>query len=655
MRWTVEDALVTGRPFRYVAYRLRFFALGQLLAIAIHVVELLFLRRLFTLPSLVPIFVTQSLCHIGMAGWWGFLETMRDQVRGSMRDNDRAGAARIASRYLSLSLLVAGLIVVAALLAVSPRPILEGDAEAAVEVYKALAGLRLAAFVVARTYHSAAFSIRRVHRPFWASVFTDLAGLALLPLLYPLVGGWALPLRLVVLSAMSLGLNVHFVRRTLADLRFFDVRISLTAALNDPLPGVPLRTAVGAAIAWGATQAGSALTLVVSRGSGDHADASRTVFFYLLGPVLTASAMWGNIFYFDLTKVREGAYDRIREVLIEQLRAVALGWGVCMGLVGALAAHLVLRTHISNTPWFLPVLAALLALSSVEQVRLFVARQYGSIVLGILVLGVGMALMLPAKAAFSSYGAAARSVAELATLCVSLVVASQYFRGRVVTGERPNFPTLLAWQARLGAASKVHAGYIRFRGAGRAPTLRFSKSVMALFPDFVWTLSDKRTLLWFSTLDKVAPDLGRQIMAASAGLVHRVETLASGIAGQAASAQLGAWLQCEPLAKATTEDPYARIAKRFQAAFPNGIVVDFSTPPSGRTQCASESLERVQILRAGIAETRARATAPKAQRNVIAYAPHGALRALFVLPPGTDGRERQAWRERIHSAAARAM
>jgi hypothetical protein len=204
---------------------------------------------------------------------------------------------------------------------------------------------------------------------------------------------------------------------------------------------------------------------------------------------------WGNIFYFDLTKVRERAFDRIREVLIEQLRVVALAWGVCMGVVGTVVAHLVLRTPIANTPWFLPVLAALLALSSVEQVRLFVARHYGAIALGVLVLGVGMALMLPAKVAFSSCGAAARSVAELATLCVSLVVASQYFRGRVVSGDLTEFPPIAAWQARLSAASKAHAGYIRFRGAGRAPTLRFSKSVMALFPDVVWTLSDKRTLL----------------------------------------------------------------------------------------------------------------------------------------------------------------
>lgn len=655
LRWSVEDALASGRPYRYAAYRLRFFALAQLLAIAIHVVELVFLRRLFVLPSLVPVFIAQSLAQIGIAVWWGLLESMRERIRAAMRVSDRDTASRIASRFLSTAAIVATLVMLAALLSVEPRLLFSGESVAAVEVFKVLAGTRVAIYIVARTYHSAASALRRIYRPFWALLLTDALGLVLVPVLYPAIGAWALPIRFVALSALSVGLTILFVRRTLKSLKFYPLRLSLSEALDDPFYGTRGRVLAGAALAWGATQAGSALTLVAAGVHGGAHDQGRTVIFYLLSPVLTASAMWGNVFYFDLVRYRARTFDVVREAMLRSLRVVALGWGVGLGTLGIAVAHTLRRKEDIATPWFLPVLAALLAGSSLEQTRLFVASRYRAVLVGIGVIAFGVALMHPARQLTASLGDVAQTVSEMVVLSTAVLAATEYLRSRKVVGELLGLSPAAEWAKALrGESSPASVGYARLRSSGAAPTALLGKLLLQRFPDLAWTYADRRTVMWFAPAAQAPLQFARASVLLSAGLVREAGVLVEGETGVAAAARVVSWQQDTDFVATTPSEPtesFPELVERFQTEVPGGRVVSFVTGAPSMADLGARS--RVRLLRAGVSDSRPHTVTPKWQRDVIAYAPSLVLSALFVLPATMSADDRKAWRHRVQTSAAR--
>jgi len=644
--------MASGQALRYAAHRLRFFALGQVLGIGVHVVELLYLKSLFVVPSLVPVFVTQSACLIVQAAWWGLLEEMRVAIRDANRRNERRKVERLVSNFLSTSVVAALFVLLVAIVSLEPRRLWEGGGSAALEVYKVLAGVRLAAQLVVRTYHSSVFALRRVHRPFSITFGADLVALLFLPLLYRWLGAWALPWRFAVLAVFSVSVGLVYVRRARRELRFEEPRISLVSALNEPFEGIPASRILGAALAWGATQAGGALTLAAARNAGVD-DGSHAFFFYLLAPILSASSSFGNLFYFDLSRFRERIFDALRERLLARLRVFALAWGTFAGLVGLGIAHLVLRKDAANTPWFLPVLAALLAAASLEQVRLFVVGRYVVIAQGIAGLLGGALLMAPARALGARFGDVVRTCSEFVVLSLAIIAVTELYRHKRSEGPASSLVPYGGWRQRLSAhPTGVSVRYARFRGRGRSPTLRFARALEDRFRDGgLVTCADRQTVLWFTRPEQALTT--EDVLTMSAGLVHRTAELISASEGAKAAAEVERWGARERFA-AFEDATLDSVRTAFLAAFPGAKVVRLGDDRAGVDTAGDSAIERVLVLRAAIADARLRTSIPKAQKAVIAWAPSQRLEAIFVVPADASPEARAAWRTRIHSAASRA-
>ncbi|WP_233209311.1 hypothetical protein [Mycobacterium sp. ENV421] len=382
-------SLLTGRVFRYLAYRLRYPLVLATVQFAVHVAEFfLILASLGGMAAFTVMMLRAGSLIVGGA-WWGLLEIMRERLRDFSRSGERDAAGYEIGRWLVLAVALTIAMTIGggvALLVLRPS----GNDPVA-HLYAFLVVVELAANFPVRVLHSGVYATRRVYRPRWSIFLSPAVQLAVITggfYFYPTV---AIIIAIVASNAIAIAITIHYSVETY---RLIGLRPRLPSPrrpVSRLLPKIPpwlgIQTTVSGlglrldavlvlAIVgiYGTNTRSFELTAAVA--SWRHVDTFR--FFYLVLPLFRGSYESAGIFYFDFVRLRSvSALHELRRVFFHRLLCVAPLASLYFWALGAALGMLVLK----DVPLtFLLALVPLFVVRSVigiYQIRLFAEGRFG--------------------------------------------------------------------------------------------------------------------------------------------------------------------------------------------------------------------------------------------------------------------------------------
>lgn len=642
----VEEALLSRRFPAYAARRLSGFALTRAWGTAIHLVELTLLAGIFSARALVASLAFQNAALVIEAAHWGATEALRRRLREL---GPGAPAAGLVRRWLTATTWLA--------LACALAPIAHGAwlararaGEPAVLVgYGMAVGLRLAIDLLLRTYYSGVYAHGRVYRPLVTFLASPLVLLGVTWLGFEVVGGWSFPLGVVLATAVSRGASFVFIRRAYRVGRVPSPPLRLELfprALRQHEPrGVRLADVALAAIASTSSRIGSVVLLAAVVPSLSAAMASEdeevqrlALSLHLAAPLFALASQWGSVFYHDWKRVEGEASARLARVLARSLAAVALVVAVvAWGAVAVLVSRFV--------PWTFAEPTLLALAPATLGASVWAALQLRGFAHGAFVdqAASAIAMMLVVWLALGAnvFGEEGWYVAIGAGpwLAVLLhVVLGRIPRLRLRSGAPlESLPVFVrALERRRG---ELVLGEARLTANGGAVAVRLAR----VLGEGGACVRVRRTLLWFEE----APGRGLAgWLASTGGLLADAREL-----GRGAGADLARRAATRTPEHADEESAFARLSAAHARAFPEGFVLEVGGGAPARFLALPPSV-RQAIWRDAVRDVEGRRR-PRSGFGVVAWAPEGAIRAIFAAPKPLPSGEARTFREAVEAASLR--
>lgn len=621
-RPVLEESMLGGRLARYALYRLRYVGVGRLMALVVHLVELVFLTRAFSSGSLVFALVLHNGAALIGGFWWGALEELRHPLRQMRPD---AIAAQLIARWLGRARALAlGAAAVAAvgLIAAGPQPL--------IAAYAAVVVGRLVADLILRTYYSGVYARRRVYRPLSVIVAVEGAGLAVVLALWPAIGPWSFPIGFAAGIAASRVALYVYTRRAYRQIRQVEPHEG-----REPPPAT--WAIAGPGLAGVASRAGSLVVMgLLFRGPAEVVLVAHAV-----APILGTAAGWPFVFYLDVVRLDRTGATRLAARLERALLAI----GAVVAVVLIAAALIVLAVMFGRDSLIAglalaPVVIAQCMLAAIQLAR-FARRHYRSVALGSIGLAAGLGVGLAAMSWAPLSPMAATSAGAGLALVFAIGVTAAVRRPAPEVPDSGAVDSGLVWLAALrNAEGPVLTGEI--------------------------ALADRRAATRTRALDAVAATLGER-GAVYAAAPDRLRWFARGtgspIDPPALQLELAGLIErcAEPVAHASVD---AAVAAVFQApaAAPAELVAmareldgALVAEPGGDTSelAGLEPEERQELWRAALASS-AGGRRRKGRYDVSCFAPGGVIEVIFAVPRELPGEARGAFRRRVEEASAAA-
>ena len=678
----LEDALLGDRFAPYFAYRLRWFAARYVVATVVQLVKVLVLHRLLGVSGFVAVVGLVAISGLFAGGWWGALEVMRARVRQLYQFSAPTTVGREIARWVIAGARIGVALGAAAAAWLLIRTVAEGGLQP-VDLAIAAVLLRTGLDLPVRAYHSGAFALRRVYRP-WASMLAlDVLGLGLMLALVPLIGAWSIGVSELVMAAGFAAISLWYAARTHRLLGLTPQRLVTIEAIfsraatkgrgrrsgrrSGARPQLPTPAAVreialpaGAGVA---VALDSLVVLAVISAATLANEAWLALLIAGISPTVRAGFDWSQLIYFDLKRLDAPLFANLRRRLDRATLVLALVLGIGFSIVAVALAIGLLGVAEVSLVWLPPFMLAASVLG-LSQMQAFTAGAYPRVVLGGGVLLLGLLAIRPlAQAGIEPlFVLAAATAAAAATVRIA--------RRRDIAGgsaPEPVIPT--AWLTSLGAQSgPIRIGLARVRAAerkggngaladpvalrdwramqlGRALARRVGRRGSV-------TLVDADRVAWF-TPDVVRPAVTRRtvILEATGRITELLEARATD--ADEAMALLGAWRVFPGAELPAAEAPRATdhdMERSFRSMVPGGIVFapDRAADPGLR---ALPPVERRLVLWDAIRHARLLSVRPgRGAHDITAWCPDGSLRLLFIAPRSAGARRLLRWRAEIRAA-----
>ncbi len=314
----------------YVFYRLRFFALSSVIVSSVHIIEFFIIYYFLGVNILVSLALLRGFCFIVTGFYWGFLECLRSRIRILHAKHEISAIRQTISQWLRLSLLI-GLTVCLVYCVVFLM--LPTKVEASEFIFYLTYSIAILAQLVLQlivlTYHSGAFSIRRIARPILSISGSDLLGLLILLMLWPITHLYSLPIALVMTQFFRLWMTFLYTRRTYLLLGIHEVKMSSNIKNLSVFRGCLSSEGILAGLSNLVMRAeGLILILIFAFASSSNPDHLRYfLFFFLISPFTRYSYDWIRLFYFDFKKFDRPLYNVFsrRLVIITRKHAPMIG------------------------------------------------------------------------------------------------------------------------------------------------------------------------------------------------------------------------------------------------------------------------------------------------------------------------------------------
>lgn len=369
---SLEEALIGGRFWPYAVFRLRYFFVQYLAAVAVHSARVVLLYTTFASPVFLKLLVAHAVATLFTNFWWGGLETMRSDIR-RLRRTSRADQVRpVIERWMVLAAVVSGVLMVGGAAATVAVPL----ANPAERAYVFALVLRVALSCLTQTFHSGVYAIRRVYRPAAAIAGLEMLGLGLAVVLRGVFGPAGLPAALILSTLISAGCNAYYVGRVY---RFLGLQLFQRARhRRGDMPQRVWSTefiAAGSSFAMSRLDAFLVLALFAAPTIADT-HATLPVMFGLLSPTVRAGFDWARLFYFDLKRLDLTVYNRLLAPFDARLRRLAVLLGGLLWIIAVVTVSVALPSALRADVWLLlPFFVARSLLASIE-VGAFSARRY---------------------------------------------------------------------------------------------------------------------------------------------------------------------------------------------------------------------------------------------------------------------------------------
>jgi hypothetical protein len=640
----LESSLLADTMGKYFGYRLRFFLLRALIVIAIHYVEIRVLLAAFQVDDLFRAVSAKTLTFALSAGWWAALEVMRGEIRSHKRNEKPYLIPRTILAWLTLARRASmGL---TAALAIGAVALSAFGHWTPMRFYALACGLRLAAEIWMRVYHSGVYATRRIYRPLHWILLIEFASLLLFFELRTVMGSWALGCVTLLTCFFNNLLSFRYVHRMYAFIgyqkSFADIRKRRTRVY----PVRDLRRLLPPAVAMVVFKLDALLILILTLGGTRLRDADFFLFLTLVlaAPLLQASQEWGQLIYFDFKKLELESFTNLRRRFLARLRWLPFFLGGALWLpLPIMAWTLMPPERVPATLTFALILLPH-AFLSLEVVRAFSDGLYaaltraGAILLG----GCLLASYLLARAQPTYF------------LCaLSALVTVAYLWLRRLNRAAAHGPSarhalpLLDWTRMLRDERGPAAGAVIVLKEEESGwrTQRFTEKILrALRHDRVRAcmLSDTTVLI---SLAPSAGDLRELLVLLGAGWIERLHVCAGRDTGPAVLDELAAatpyLAQLARMGRRASIEG-ASIAAQFKEHFGDkGRALDLAHP-SVNSVAGLEPEDRREILAGGLRFLKKLPRKPEAGSSwdVTALGAEGSLEHLFAVP----NEPRTAWK-----------
>lgn len=379
---SLESALLRGGMRKYVFYRLRFFFLRILATAVVHALELPFIFHSVRLSSVPIVLLFAAGAHLITQWWWAALESMRIDVRDLVNDKRSFQVGTLVSRWIRLSISLAGGVFVAgfaAAVAISHPQFghLFPTELAVLLIYLTRAVLD----IPVTTYYSGIYAVRRVSRPVALVFLVDLLGLASAFVLRPWLGNWAFPASLLFFGLIQSGMAVYFIHQMY---RF--VGWEVPPPIIAKKYRLPIKTLVGKRITIcglaGIVMALDSLLIIGLSIPHQGADNHRLVIvMFLVAPLLRACHDWVFLFFPDFLRLNLGLFQHLYRQFVRALQNSAWFVACTCWLLSIAASYLLLGQYALRITLLLLPLYIVRSMLAFEQIRAFSSRHFFDIIL----------------------------------------------------------------------------------------------------------------------------------------------------------------------------------------------------------------------------------------------------------------------------------
>jgi hypothetical protein len=385
----LEDALLSDRFLAYAFYRLRFFFIRYGAASAVHAVSFVLLYHILPLGQFYTIILVQAAAHMVSAFWWGCLELMRGEIRRLYRSGTVYRIPEEVGRWLSLSLQLSLLMTAATAGWIVWRVAFSASSFSAADLFVACIGLRVAADLGSRCYHSGVYAVRRIYRPVRAMLAVQLAGFATTLAAWPFLHAWSLSIGAMVATVITTGLMIRYTRRAYHFMGFAPSEHLDLRHVRVPLQR--LRTEGVAAGLSNVVMSLDSLLVIGLFDRGSRGPTSLFVLFFLVAPTVRAGARWAQLFYFDLKKLEVRLFNNLRERLDRYILRLAVVMGLVLWALACTISGLAYHRGINPLFWVIIPFFVARSLLAVVQVQAFAQGAYVRLLLSGLTCVVGFA------------------------------------------------------------------------------------------------------------------------------------------------------------------------------------------------------------------------------------------------------------------------
>ncbi|HVO23117.1 MAG TPA: hypothetical protein VMW56_05755 [Candidatus Margulisiibacteriota bacterium] len=665
---TLEDALLGNQARAYALYRLRYFSLRCVSSAILHGVRLTLLRYIFSHQAFLTTLLLNAIAGLVTSFWWGGLEVLRARVRHLSHDAQRHRIPAELGQWLTVATVLGGMSLLLPAGWIVWEHAYGHRAFDVLQLYIFAIGCRAGADFVTLMFHSGVYAVRRVYRPMPAMVAVELSSMLAVLALWPWLGRWSFPIAVILGTAVSAGLVVHYCTRLYRLLGWLPLRLSRPERSQFARwSTVAEFLAAGLSYALMKLDAFLMLAMFHARVPAPNG-VSLFVFFVSISPAIQAGFDWAQLLYFDLKKLNTGCLRALRQRY--ERSAYHLAW-----VVGAVlwAFACVLGTVISGRTlgalyWLIGPFFIARSFLALAQIQAFSSRRYRALLAsGAVLLAFMFALQI---------GTPSEEYKVLGLAVVSLLVtgwvswagptaADEIFERRVlpvtdwlVRLQNVREPVRLRSlrfrsevQLRLGPLNSGGAWADEDRWRVRRMAQRVAKKIRGC--GAVTVLSPGQ-VAWYEVA-RARPRINRHaLLRCGGGLVNAIASTHLEPDGVSAlHAGLAMHVLGGPFANLRRHGSPSvgiqEVKRAFAAMFPLGVVYSPDDPIPEMLQTLS-SWDRRRILFDGVQfAMHLHGPSRPGRFDVTSFCSGGELKLIFIVDRRCDRRQRTRWRAQIRA------
>lgn len=642
-------ALLSGTGVAYARQRLAPVWLRSALRLVLHACEIYLLCSALPADYLAPLLGYRAVAQLANTAHWGALEPLRRHVRELQRLHQARALSQAVARWMRIGVALGALPALWFGARLVSGAFDRHTGASLFDAYAFACFARAAAEVYTRTYHAGIYALRRVYRPLFSLIASDLLELLMIVTLFDALGPWCIALAILASGALDALWAIKYARigyrlqrlepprflRAAPSERSWQRRGFLVTLCGLALP----------ALAHTTTQLDGLLLVLLLQADPPRDDtASLALAYYVLRPLFGFAAQWVRTFYFDLSRLERGALSTFRGHLGRYLRRIGLACACAVVVIGALAASwlwpaLPWRELAWLVPWVF-----VRALFAQRQLEAFVRRRY----LQLSLVAAPIWLVLIASTAWGVGPQGLLNVASVALLCGYLLLPAAL----EAPGEARANTGLAEW---LSAVRSTDSLQLAVMGVARTHGQRRSDGVI----DAVLGDRSDRRLTHYGHSHVLLASTGEQdlqraeLIARAAGRLCSlwISARSSGCAALTSARARGVLpLELDRALSSQPPAPPSSLLREFRSAHPDGCLIDLRRH-SGHV--AQLGLSRAQLSQLTTQIVLAAKQRESARRNrlpvqVAVFAPGGEAQLVFIVPRGAPGFA--AFRARVRAA-----